>query len=544
MFKKVGDKIKVLSNQKSLFGLFRLINIFFVFFGLSYTMTLLSYDGRSPVNVFNLFFFLIFLQIILLIVGIFYLDDISSHPLFKFFESLLKKVLKTLGVLPQLLTPYLIKKEFLLNSILFNVGVMGALIIKVSFFDVVFGWSTSLSISPEHVKVVSDIISTPWNWFLTQARPSIELIEKTQFFRINSKFYLDEIKSLGDMRELGQWWSFFLCASIFYGFLPRVAAYFFLQKKKSEIEGEELFNYDLSDVSELFELDEKEQSVFHSVLKFLLDEDVASSKDKDKKLKQDWVTRWEKKVFTDFNAWSFEDLTHLLKENLKEKNLKVLILFCEILTFEAYLSEEGKSLAKIDRNKSKDFLIKLLTLNGFDGHEISSFQMRLEEHLKLESKQGKWGKILGIAVASATAFAFGGVLGAGVFVKALGVAGLAGKVTGAVLLSGGLLMATGFEEEGEKIFVGCGNIFAGLKQVAEKPIFREYFLSDVSLFRDLKKLESFIDLDFFSKENMKILKPSLLKYLEELEVRVKLNSEKSSDKLLETIKQIEEKISL
>ena len=533
----MSSKIEIFKDQKRFLGLLKIANFAFFIIGFLYCQSLLIYDGKTPVNIFYLFLFLILFQLGGTLLGVLFFDSIEKNPLFKFFEKILRYALKKLGVMPSLLTEKLLTKEFLLNSLFFNLGAVFGLMGKVAFFDVVFGWSTSINISPETVRIFTDILSGPWSWFWDEARPKEELIANSQYFRINSKFILENIKNFSKVHAISNWWKFFVGSILFYGVLPRlIFLIYFLRKKSTKIQEvkESQFKYN-EDIASLFSLNDFEQVFLYSILKKIMEIDIENSKESKRESKTKWLKEWADKV--DFQFLTSEELSELLSDKLHFKNLKILTMFCEALTFTPYLDASGKTKGEIKRTLILRELEKMLSLCGFNEGEIQLFWDKLETNLNQEKSSMSWLKVLGLAAFSAGAIALTGGAGGVFLAKVLGIAGAAGKLTGAVLLSGGLLMATGNEDEGKKVFVGCGNIFSGLKSAISQPIFEDSRYNESSFLRDLKKLETFVELKFFDPDFYEKLKPSLSKYLKVLE---KSSGDAKHKKVQDLIKEIDQ----
>jgi hypothetical protein len=98
-----------------------------------------------------------------------------------------------------------------------NVGVLGTAAVLITFTDLAFGWSTTLSVDSGTAARVVDAIAAPWSGVLPQAVPDAALVERSQFFRLEGG------AGLADSRALTGWWSFTVLAVIVYGLLPRLA---------------------------------------------------------------------------------------------------------------------------------------------------------------------------------------------------------------------------------------------------------------------------------------------------------------------------------
>ncbi len=97
----------------------------------------------------------------------------------------------------------------------FNVAALATAVLLVTFTDLAFRWSTTLDANPEAVTRIVHAIAWPWHFFAPSAVPSAELVEQSQFFRLDSGGPVSG-------RALTAWWPFTLCTIVTYGLLPRL----------------------------------------------------------------------------------------------------------------------------------------------------------------------------------------------------------------------------------------------------------------------------------------------------------------------------------
>ena len=97
----------------------------------------------------------------------------------------------------------------------FNIAVLATAVLLVTFTDLAFRWSTTLDVDPEAVTRIVQAIAWPWHAFVPSAVPSAELVEQSQFFRLDSG-------GLASGRALTAWWPFTLLTIVTYGLLPRL----------------------------------------------------------------------------------------------------------------------------------------------------------------------------------------------------------------------------------------------------------------------------------------------------------------------------------
>jgi hypothetical protein len=101
-------------------------------------------------------------------------------------------------------------------AVMFNVAALITAVMLVTFSDLAFGWSTTLDADPAAVSRIVQSISWPWASFAPLAVPNAELVEQSQFFRLERGGI-----TAGSSRTLGAWWPFTLFALLTYGLLPR-----------------------------------------------------------------------------------------------------------------------------------------------------------------------------------------------------------------------------------------------------------------------------------------------------------------------------------
>ncbi len=102
-------------------------------------------------------------------------------------------------------------------AVMFNVAALVTAIMLVTFSDLAFGWSTTLDVDAAAVSRIVQAIAWPWAPFAPLAVPSPELVEQSQFFRLERADVV-----AGSPRALGAWWPFTLFALVTYGLLPRL----------------------------------------------------------------------------------------------------------------------------------------------------------------------------------------------------------------------------------------------------------------------------------------------------------------------------------
>jgi Protein of unknown function (DUF2868) len=209
--------------------------------GTSLALAAFQYDGSQPVNVVRLLALLVGLQLLLLLLTLLLLIP-GRMPGFRGVQELLAtfnpgswagSVYARLARTGITLNPFgrhsragaarFAKWQMLVWSqiaaVAFNIAALATAVALVTFTDLAFGWSTTLTVDSGLVTHVVHGIAWPWRGFVPAGVPDAGLVEQSQFFR------LDEgtgRATIGDSRVLTGWWPFTLCAIVFYGLLPRV----------------------------------------------------------------------------------------------------------------------------------------------------------------------------------------------------------------------------------------------------------------------------------------------------------------------------------
>src|SRR5690606_1747121 len=103
-------------------------------------------------------------------------------------------------------------------AVAFNVAALMTAFLLITFTDLAFGWSTTLALDPPAVSRIVETLAWPWRDLAPAAVPSLELIERSQFFRLEAVNGFPA----GASRDLAGWWSFTVLAIACYGLVPRV----------------------------------------------------------------------------------------------------------------------------------------------------------------------------------------------------------------------------------------------------------------------------------------------------------------------------------
>ena len=203
-------------------------------------VAVLRYDGTWPVNVVTVFAVLVLLQIVLIALAVILM--LPGVPGFRALQSLLSGL--NPGALAAALYRRVARQDDQRASLLvwheargpaaarfarwqmlvwsqcaavaFNVAALVCAFALIAFTDLAFGWSTTLRLDSDDMLRLTQLIAAPWREFWPAAVPSVELIERSQFFRLASSPPAPIAAS-----ELTGWWPFLLAAIMTYGLLPR-----------------------------------------------------------------------------------------------------------------------------------------------------------------------------------------------------------------------------------------------------------------------------------------------------------------------------------
>jgi hypothetical protein len=207
--------------------------------GITVALAAFAYDGSEPVNVVRLLALLVGAQLLLLVFTLLLLP--GRLPGFRHVQDLLSAlspgawaegVLRKLAHAPPEIARLFDRRaqraagvrfakwQMLYWSqtaaVAFNLAALVTALMLVTFSDLAFGWSTTLNADPADVARIVQRIAAPWAQLAPAAVPSPELVEQSQFFRL---------EGAGDARSprtLGAWWPFTLLAIVTYGLVPRL----------------------------------------------------------------------------------------------------------------------------------------------------------------------------------------------------------------------------------------------------------------------------------------------------------------------------------
>jgi len=107
-----------------------------------------------------------------------------------------------------------------LFTLCFLLGASGYGTWKMVSTDLAFCWSaTPALITPSLVQDATSALALPWSFFFPTAIPTLQLIEKTRYYRLHAPLR----SSLEyDPEIMGQWWAFMILTIITWALLPRL----------------------------------------------------------------------------------------------------------------------------------------------------------------------------------------------------------------------------------------------------------------------------------------------------------------------------------
>jgi len=205
--------------------------------GLFSGIALLHYSGDEPVNLIYFLAMVCILPIVTMILSAIAMlranqaDSMLVHisPAYWIEQIILllprhhQEQINMLKINP-LLSNWIVLKRSQLLALSFSFGLLLALMGVVISRDVAFAWSTTLDISAESFHYLISLLALPWSEFLPQAVPSLELIEKSQYFRLGGKL---DSELVSNAALLGQWWKFLAMMTLFYALMLRFLLYIF-----------------------------------------------------------------------------------------------------------------------------------------------------------------------------------------------------------------------------------------------------------------------------------------------------------------------------
>ena len=206
-------------------------------FGILTATTLLSYDGKHPVNILYFFSIAVLLPLFSMLVSLFFplfpkfITSFSlTHLIEKIYAKLLHVNTNTISLTPTVESKFLFF-TMQLSGFVFSLGLLLAFLAIIFTQDIAFGWSTTLHITAQSLYSFLENLSFVFTPFCPQSALSLELIEKSHYFRLGHSV-TQEMQNNAEL--FGGWWQFLACSTLFYAIILRlffvVGSYIALKK--------------------------------------------------------------------------------------------------------------------------------------------------------------------------------------------------------------------------------------------------------------------------------------------------------------------------
>jgi len=233
--KKLKKPLLSESFSTYLYGISLVLVIVGFVTGLFSGLALLNYNGHAPVNVIYFMAMVIALPLFTMTFALFSMLKVHqtqsvlihlspSYWMEKMVALLPHKVQENLQALKinPLLANWIVIKRSQLIALFFSMGLLVSLLVVVATKDIAFAWSTTLQINAEAFHSFLNTLSFPWRSWFPSAVPSLELIEKSQYFRLGDTLSKEMINNAS---KLGEWWKFLALATFFYAIVLRLFMY-------------------------------------------------------------------------------------------------------------------------------------------------------------------------------------------------------------------------------------------------------------------------------------------------------------------------------
>ena len=106
----------------------------------------------------------------------------------------------------------------------FNVGALLGCLRLIVFSDLAFAWGTTLlGLDPARFHAVVHALAVPFAWIWPGADPSRELVDITQYSRLDAAYLASGVRRSVHPELVGGWWPFLVASLVCYGLVPRAA---------------------------------------------------------------------------------------------------------------------------------------------------------------------------------------------------------------------------------------------------------------------------------------------------------------------------------
>jgi len=197
-------------------------------------ITLLSYSGDKPVNIIYFFALAVVLPLIsmfLSLLALLWPKHLTPLFLTTWLEKLIAKISekshRTIAFDTTLQASYsLFLVQF--SSLLFSIGLLIGFFLTILTHDIAFGWSTTLQISAKAFYEFLHTLSFAFTEFCPQSVISLELVEKSHYFRLGQSI---SAEMQNNAALFGEWWKFLACSTLFYAIFLRLIFLFVAYNK-------------------------------------------------------------------------------------------------------------------------------------------------------------------------------------------------------------------------------------------------------------------------------------------------------------------------
>jgi len=229
--------------------------------GWSAASVLLHYDGSEPINVTTYLLVVVGLQVallVLLFISIPLLRAFPDAPVLSELHALLRFIGRLAERLVDKATDRLspeqneglraararlrtrssmyrgVERWMLLDltqvfAVAFDIGIIACGLRLVAGSDLAFAWSTTLEVTPEGFHRALCAMAVPFAWAIESAAPTLELVEKTRYWRGEFTGAAVPATESVELSLAGAWWTFLLAVTVVYGLLPRVCLFGFVR---------------------------------------------------------------------------------------------------------------------------------------------------------------------------------------------------------------------------------------------------------------------------------------------------------------------------
>ncbi|HSN81402.1 MAG TPA: DUF2868 domain-containing protein [Polyangiales bacterium] len=215
-----------------------LVFVSFLLIGVGVALAVLQFTGDHPINVLVVLGVFVVLQLVNLLVTLAAFSWSRSSPGFLRQFPLVAVVQRLIAraVGPEHVGRFLARRSIYggverwiwfrtmqLGALAFNIGAIVTFVGAVSFTDMAFAWSTTLQVEAQGLQRFCAALAFPWRAWWPEAVPSLELIETTQYFRLDAAYVgAPPGMRARDAAAAGGWWPFLLMCLLVYGLLPRL----------------------------------------------------------------------------------------------------------------------------------------------------------------------------------------------------------------------------------------------------------------------------------------------------------------------------------